>query len=478
MQLIGRQPAIAELERAYVSPRSALVSVVGRRRVGKTFLVNEAYAERIAFAVTGLQGASKTDQLRNFGLQLATTFGGDAREHAHADWLPALAALAEHLDKLLAADPVRRVVFFDELPWLASRKSKFLMAFGWFWNSWAASRRVVVVICGSAASWMIGKIIRAKGSLHNRITHRIALYPFTLAETEAFLRTAGVSLDRYQIALLYMATGGVPFYLEQVRAGESAAQAIDRLLFRSSGPLRGEFDVLYAALFDNAAAHTAIVRALAANTGGLTRTEVLAKAGLPTGGTSTRYLEELVLSGFVAASPPFAGKKRNLLYRLIDEYSAFYLKFVEGAVAVGAGHFLQVAATPSYRSWAGLAFERLAMRHVDQLKAALGIAAVYTQVASYVARGSDERPGVQIDLLIDRADRAISLVEAKFYDEEYVVTKAYAEQLRRKRGRFREYTGTKKQLFWVLLTAFGLRQNRHSTGLVDTVLTLDALFGD
>ncbi len=474
--LIGRKEARAELERAFDSPGAALVSVVGRRRVGKTFLVRQTFAERLAFTVTGIQNAPKRTQLQNFAEQLRITFHPDEAVPAFSDWITAMAALARSLDVALAERPEGRVVFFDELPWLASRKSGFLQGFGWFWNSYAETRGLVVVICGSAAAWMIRKVVRDRGSLHNRITHRIALYPFTLHETELFLQSRQVHLDRYQQLLLYIALGGVPFYLEQVRPGESAVQAIDRLLFGVLAPLAEEFHLLYASLFDNSEDHVDIVRALATKRRGLTRSEIVAASGQRSGGTLTRHLEELELSGFVATSYPFAKRSKDVLYRLIDEYSAFYLKYLDGTRQHESGTFLQIASSPSFVSWAGFAFEGVCLRHVRQMTQALGISGIYVATCSYLARANDTADGVQVDLLLDRADKAISLIEVKFAAEPYVVTKSYATELREKVSRFRVHTGTRKQLFLVLVAPYGLRQNQHSIGRVDAVVTMEELF--
>lgn len=475
-QLIGREAARTELERAYDAEEAALVSVIGRRRVGKTFLVRETFAERVAFAVTGIQNASKRTQLDNFGEQLRRTFPEADSPTPHDSWLSALAALADQLETTFARRPEVRVVFFDELPWLASPKSGFLEGFAWFWNSWALRRRVVVIICGSAAAWMIRKVVRARGSLHNRITHRIALYPFSLYETELFFRSRGVALSRYQQLLVYLALGGVPFYLEQVRPGESAVQAIDRLLFGRHAPLAEEFRILYASLFDDSEDHVRIVRQLAAKRRGLTRTEIVTATRLQSGGTLTRRLEELELSGFIEATRPFGKRRKDVLYRLIDEYSIFYLKYLDGATRQAEGAFVQLAATPSFASWAGFSFEGICLRHIGQIKRALGIAGMHVVCSGYSAAGNKEVGGVQVDILLDRADGAISLLEAKFSAEPFVVTKAYAAALREKVARFRLHSGTRKQLFMVLVAPYGLRQNEHSLGLVDGVVTADELF--
>ena len=474
--LIGRLSAKQVLAQAYTSPEASLVSVVGRRRIGKTFLVKQVYAEALHFTVTGIAGATKADQLTNFALRIESAFGAPPGSVRYGDWLQALADLTRRLDATAFGEGEPRVaVFFDELPWLASRRSGFLQAFSWFWNSWAVDRDIVVVICGSAASWMVKKVVRDRGGLHNRITHRIRLEPFTLAEVRAFAEARGLVDDPYQLVQLYMALGGVPFYLNQVQPGESAQQAIDRLLFAAAAPLEGEFQRLYASLFESADKHVAVVRALASKQLGLRRGELAKLAGISSSGTLTRVLEELELSGFVYRTVPFGKKRKDALYRLVDEYTRFYLAFVEGHRA-GTQRFTDLATRPRYRAWAGYAFENVALRHERQLRAALGIGGIHAVASSYVARASEVADGVQVDLLFDRADRTVTLVEAKYTEEHFVMTKAYAAALREKRSRFRLHTGTRKHVQVAMVTTFGVRGGA-AAGVVDAVLEVSELMG-
>ncbi len=321
---------------------------------------------------------------------------------------------------------------------------------------------------------MIRRVVRDKGSLHNRITHRITQRPFTLPQVGLFLDARGIAADPRQRLELYMAIGGVPFYLDLLAPGLSAQQNLQRLLFDEDAPLRTEFDLLYGSLFTQSERHVAVVRALAKRHVGRTRAEVEALTGLPSGGGLTKVLEELELSGFVDRSYPFARKRKHTLYRLIDEYSAFYLKFVEGS-RPGANVFYGIAASPGYRSWSGFAFERVCLRNVDAVLRALGISGIAVSAASYVARATDRAGGVQVDLLLDRADNAVSIVEAKYADDDYAITKAYAAELREKVRRFRKHTRTRKQVFVALVTTYGLRQNPHSVGLIDRLVTLKQL---
>ena len=473
---IGREKAVQTLETALAYRQSVLVSVIGRRRVGKTYLIRHQLDGHIVFSISGLQHADLKTQLANFELQLTSHFGAPKKKREIKDWLSAFAALAQSVDVQSATSEKRPVIFFDELPWLATRRSKFLQAFSWFWNSWAAFRTtpVVVVICGSAASWMIKKVVRDKGGLHNRITHRIFLKPFTLYETALYLEKLRAVSDKYQQLLLYMALGGVPYYLEQVLPGESAIQAIQRLVFDENAPLRSEFQLLYASLFEHADRHIQLVRLLSAKHQGYTRKEIVAKSEVSNGGGLTRILEELTLSGFIESDIPFTSSSRATRYRLIDEYSAFYLKFVEPA-RQSRIDYINLSQQQSYRSWSGFAFERVCRKHTIQIQRALGLAGVFCKPYTYMHQGNDDAAGVQIDLLLDRADQSISLIETKFSSDSYQVTKDYANQLRQKKSRFRVHTKTKKHLWMVMLTTYGI-EGGNAVGIVDTSLTMDVIF--
>lgn len=470
-RIIGRKSAIQELERAYASKQSALVSVIGRRRIGKTFLISEVYSDRLAFTVTGIQGANKTRQLNNFSFELKAAFQLSGPPEIFTDWLTAFVKLSELLDQRFRANDRKPVIFIDELPWMSSRRSGFLQAFGWFWNSWAVKRDVVIVICGSAASWMIKKVVHAKGSLHNRITNRIHLKPFSLGETALFLSYRNVLKDSYQQLLAYMAVGGVPYYLEQFRENESAVQGIQRLFFDEGAPLVSEFKLLYTSLFAEAELHIAVIKALFQKHSGLLRSEISTKSNVKSGGQLTRILEELEVSGFIQREAPFGKRKQLSLYRLVDEYSLFYLQFVDGKNVVGPNAFSHLFQSSTFKSWSGFSFEAVCWRHVAQIKKALGISGMYVQVGSYVSKTTLNENGVQIDLVLDRSDQAITLLEMKFSTELFTVSKSYAANLKEKVRLFRLHSKTKKQIFLVLVTTHGMKSNDHSIGLIDGVIT-------
>lgn len=468
--IIGREAEkvmLAELEKAVATD---MLAVTGRRRVGKTWLIKTFFESRMHFEFSGVLNASNPDQLKSFSKALAARTGKKNMAVPH-NWLDAFSLLASWLEK---AGPRRKlIVFIDELPWLDNHKSGFLAGLEWFWNSWAYGRNILLIVCGSAASWMRSKIINNRGGLHNRVTKRMHLQPFTLTETEAYLKQKGVVLSRYDILHCYMALGGIPHYLKEIRKGESAAQNINRICFEKNGLLVNEFENLYHALFTDARQHISIIQALASKQKGLSRGEILAISKLKDGGTFTKLLEELEQSDFISVNYPYGKVKKEALYRLVDEFSLFYLKFIYKKKNV---NWQQLSVTPAYKIWSGYAFENICFKHINKIKAALGIAAVYTEQSSFYYKGSTNEPGTQIDLLIDRNDNVINICEAKFYDKAFSLDKKYAADLRETMRIFKERSKTRKSLFLTFITSFGLVQNINSVGFVQQEVTMESLF--
>ncbi len=472
--LTGREAEIAILQKAYQSDEPEMVAVVGRRRVGKTFLVRACYAGKIDFEMTGIKGGKTAAQLQHFTSRLNLHAQPTEPFRQPHNWQAAFDMLIAWLGKREKAE--KAVVFFDELPWLAGKRSDFIQAFGLFWNSWASQQNIVVVICGSAASWMISHIMKDKGGLHNRITRRILLKPFNLYETEIYLQSKGIRLSRYHLLQVYMAMGGIPHYLKEIESGKSAVEIIDQVCFSEQGLLREEFDELYSALFDNAQYHIQIVRALATTWQGMSRLEIAQKTGISDGGNLSKYLQELTNSGFTSTYFAFGKKKKELRLRLTDEYSLFYLQFMENNRNEGEGTWQRLSQLQQWKSWSGYAFESICLKHIPQIKKALGITGIYSEASNFYSKNSPLGRGVQIDLLIDRNDKAINLFELKFYAEPFVVKKDQADEIRLKKAIFKDVTGTNKQVFYVLLTTFPIIQNEHSLDVFDKVLDMDCLF--
>ena len=472
-QFVGRTKELGLLAQIDQSYQSEFIAVYGRRRVGKTLLIRHHYKNRIAFQLTALARTSSTeDQLLNFHLTFDELANAKKFDDPPKNWLYAFHRLKAYLSSLQTD---KKVVFIDELPWLDTEESNFIQALEHFWNSWASARNdIILVVCGSAASWMINKLINNHGGLHNRITARIQLYPFDLKETEELLKIKNPTIDRYQIIQLYMVMGGIPFYLSGVNTAESATQSIDRLCFSQNGLLRLEFNNLYSALFKNAEQHIKIVRALATKAKGLTRSKIIQITKLSNGGGTTKILEELEQSGFIRRYTSFEKQKKNSLFQLVDFYTLFYLRFIEPSNPLDNNIWLTAIDHPRYRAWSGYAYEQICLYHTQAIKKALGILGIQAQIFSW--RSNKDKDNAQIDLIIDRRDHVINICEIKFATAPYLITKSYAANLRNKIAVFKEETGTRKAIYLTLITTYGLKNNTYLHSLIQNDLTMDIFF--
>jgi len=472
-EIIGRKKELSALKSLLASKKSEFVAVYGRRRVGKTYLIRSAFDEQFSFQVTALGNAKLAQQLTNFHIALQKVYPPIENNPAK-DWFTAFQQLVGYIENV---KDTRKILFFDELPWFDTHGSGFIQALEHFWNSWASARNdIVLIVCGSAASWMINKLINNRAGLYNRITRRIKLVPFTLSECELFLQSKHSVLDRYQIIQLYMVFGGIPFYWDEVAPGKSAVQNIDDICFSDNGLLRNEYPNLFQSLFRDYQKHEDIIKALTQKAKGITRDEIIDSTGLPNAGSTTRLLLELEESGFIRKYAPFGKKQRNSLYQLVDPYSLFYLQFIKDNVQMDQTNWLTYIDSPEYRAWSGYAFEQVALYHLPQIKHALGISGVQTSVSSW--RNTSKDHSAQIDLVIDRRDQVINLCEMKYSINPFPIDKRYAEELRNKIGVFRQETNTRKSVFLTMITTFGLKTNSYSAGLVQNNLRMDVLFKD
>ena len=481
-KIIGREAEKEVLKKALLSAEPEFIAIYGRRRVGKTHLVREFFDKKICFETTGIHDVVLKDQLENFSRSLGKATGLEIRIQKPTSWLEAF----DQLETFLESPPMqkktgKKIVFLDELPWLNTPRSGFLSAIEHFWNTYGSRKsNLILIVCGSAASWMIKNIVRSKGGLHNRITRQIRLIPFTLSETEKFLESRKVKLTRYQIIEIYMVMGGVPFYLMQVEPGLSVAQIIDNVCFTNQGLLRHEYENLYRSLFAASDQHMKIVALLAGKRKGLSRNEILQSLGMISGGTASNLLDELEISGFIEACVPYGKKTKDALFRLTDEYTLFYFKWLKelGKRSLGKGSWLLKQNDPGRRAWAGFAFENICLKHTGQIKHALGIAMVDSSEFpwQYKPSADSDLPGAQIDLLIDRRDMVINLCELKFSESEFIINKRYAKDLRRKMEVFKEISRTRKSVFLTFVTTFGVVNNAHSRELVVQSLTIEDLF--
>lgn len=475
-KIIGRKQEIRILQRLHQSTKAEFLAIYGRRRIGKTFLVHQFFKDLgVYFEVTGTRKASKTEQLTNFYREFVALFKQETEaQKVPKTWDEAFHQLKEAISLIPHSQKV--ILFFDELPWLASPKSGFLNALDYFWNRHASRMpNVLLIVCGSAASWMIKKVINDRGGLHGRLSAEIRLQPFSLEEVEEFLQAHHIHLTHKQIVEIYMVAGGVPKYLTYIERGQSSAQVINALCFMPQSPLLQEFHKLYDSLFEDAQKHVKIVRLLGEHRYGMRQQELLQAAGLSVGGRSQELLEELEVSGFIVRAPHFGRRAKERSCRLVDEYSLFYLTWIDAVKhnllrGTDRDYWSKLHMTPSWHTWAGYAFETICLQHIRKIKEALEIGGVSTSESHWRCSGAE------IDLVIDRADQCINLCEMKFYSDVYTMTRKDAEDLERKKRLFYETTKTKKAVFITLITPYGADENEYYLRIVDNQINLEALF--
>lgn len=470
--LVGRKKEAKLLKDVLQDECSHFVAVYGRRRIGKTFLIRESFGYRFTFQHAGLSEGGMKEQLFAFTSSLKDA--GYQFAKRPTNWLEAFEGLKELVRQ---SKESRKVIFLDELSWMDTQKSDLMVALENFWNSFASARKdIVLIVCASATSWMLSKVIHNKGGLYNRLTEQIHLQTFSLKECEEYVQMAGLSMNRNQILQYYMIFGGVPYYWGFLKKGLSLSQNIDEVLFAKDAPLKDEFRYLYASVFRHPEPYVKIIETLGMKKVGMTREELIAASGIPNSGDLTVKLEELESCGFIRRYYAFGMKKKNAVYQLIDCFTLFHFKFLKN-VPTDTHFWTNQINTPSVNTWMGLAFERVCMEHIDQIKIKLGIAGVLTEVNSWYCKVDAEKGvfGSQIDLLITRRDQVINLCEMKYSGSDYTITEKVDRSIRNKIHDFVLLTGTKYAIHPTLITTYGLVENTYAD-YIQSVITLDDLF--
>ncbi len=477
--IIGREKEIKELKKYMASDQSEFIAIYGRRRVGKTFLVKELMEGRFTFRMTGKENAPLKDQLINFSYAMDNFFQDD---RVPKNWSEAFRMLSKHIEQLGGGI---KIIFIDELPWFATAKSRFLSALEHFWNDWAYYRNdIKLIVCGSATSWMLKKLINSRGGLHNRVTHKMLISPFTLEEMERYFHSKGFSYERPEMIDCYLAVGGVAYYLSLFNSEKSVAENINELCFTKGGEMTDEFDRLFDSLFKKPDKYVAIIEALGSARKGMTRMDIISKAKLLNNGNVTKMLKELEACDFIRSYYPFGRLKKEKMYQLTDQFTLFYLHFMKAQATHGKNYWLHMIGTPEYAAWSGYAFETVCLHHLDQIVEALGISGVLYSPCSWAYRPSeaiiedsaadeDLKRGGQIDLLIDRKDKTISICEMKYSGTQYEITKAYANYVDQRLRTFRKVTKTRKSFSIVYITPFGLVSNMYARKVNKQVIADD-----
>lgn len=463
--MVGRHNEKKQLLRAFESENSEFVAIYGRRRVGKTFLVRETFGGGFVFQHSGLKKKSTVIQLDRFRESLV--------EHGYEEcpelknWYKAFDALKVVVKR---SGERKKVVFIDEMPWMDRPNSNFVSALENFWNGWASARKdVLLIVCGSASSWILRKVVHNKEGLHNRVTYRIPLKQFCLSECEEYANSLGLEMTRPQILECYMVLGGIPYYWHYLERGLSVAQNIDELFFAGNDKLENEFEELYESLFQSPQPYVKVVEALAKKKSGLLRDEVVSESGLADSGKLTEILKDLERCGFIRRYVPMGRISRGSIYQLIDNFTLFYYQYVLPNHGRDRHYWTKKLSSPVHSTWAGLAFERVCLEHVEQMKEALRIGAVLTNEYAW------RNPSAQIDLLIDRADGIINVCEMKYSGSEYALDEKDDEAMRNRRQQLKVETGTRKAMHSTFVTVYGVKENAYSRN-VQSFVSLKDLF--
>lgn len=472
MGIIGRKKELLALDTIMNSTHAEFVAVFGRRRIGKTYLIKKYFNNKFAFYATGIANAKLRDELGAFNLSLLEY--GSQDKSVPKDWFEAF----ERLKSIIKSERVYRdpaggkiVIFLDELPWFASPRSNFKAALDFFWNGFASEiSDLVLIVCGSATSWIIDNLLSDRGGFHNRITRQIHLAPFSLRECADYYKDMGFEISNQDLFLSYMVFGGVPYYMSLADRRLSLMQNIDELCFNEYGQLHYEYDRLFSSLFKKAEKHIEIIKELSKRRGGFTRKELAEKNSIGDGEPLTKALEELVQCGFVRKYRDFTKEKSGFIFQLIDPFTLFSLNFIKNSRVESWKTYID---TPKYYSWCGYSFELLVLLHTGEIKRALGISGI--EAAAFAWKSKNTAPGAQIDLLVDRADNVINICEIKYSKEPFVIDSNYEKQLTNKLEVFRNETNTKKALHLTFITVNGLKHNAYS-GIVVNEISAGELF--
>lgn len=469
--MIGRESEISVLKEAFNSGRSEFIAIYGRRRVGKTYLVRETLGNKFSFSYSGIADVSAKVQLQNF--HNALSLHGYTKSRVPSNWIDAFYDLSCYLSSLPEG---KKVVFLDELPWMDGPKSSFLPAFENFWNGWASARKdILLIICGSATSWIVKKIFHNKGGLHNRLSDRIYLKPFTLRECEKYAQSEKLGMSRQIVLEAYMVFGGVPYYWSMLKRGMSLSQNINSLFFSRDANLKDEFKELYSSLFKNPEPYMAIITALGKKRTGMTRDEIIKEASLPDTGRIKTYLDDLESCGFIRRYNQLGAKIKNTVFQLIDNFTLFHFKFLSDKAINDEGYWSKIQNSPIFYNWSGYAFERVCLLHSNLIKRALGIEGVLTSEYSWRTPPKDGMSGAEIDLLIDRNDKAINIIEMKYVKAKFTIDGKYMDVLLNTVSRLRDVTKTSKSIFLTMLTSGGLSANGYSQE-IDKSFDMSILF--
>ena len=493
--MIGRKKEIKLLNEICDLEESSLVAIYGRRRIGKTYLVNHMFKKYrqdcLFFEFTGAYDGDKRGQIDNFIDQVYEWFYVEPSFEIKS-WSDAFRFLKRTIDKeIKKRDSNEKViVFLDEVPWIdRSNKGGFLSALGYFWNTWCEPREnVVLILCGSNSSWIRDKILKnARGSLYQRVTHQISMYPFDLKETKAYLlEQKGFMIDNKTVTDIYMIFGGVAKYLSFLNPNESSAENIDRVFFSIHGSMYREYDELFSSLFaDKSDYYKSVIELLCTRRSGFSLSDISKAFNEKLGGKLRLAIAELEECGFIKGLSKYGNSVRGVNYMIVDPYILFHHKWIKGfsrndIATLPNNYWLHKSSSQSYAVWSGYAFEIVVMVNIRLYLNAIGRLGFFSGVYhwQHMAKSEDEQ-GAQIDMVVNYGNNIFDILECKYYNSEYVISKEYAKNIKNKLSMFKKYglySKQKSELRLVFLTSYGVKMNAEAHSLNISRVCLDDLF--
>jgi AAA+ ATPase superfamily predicted ATPase len=408
MDFIGRNSELARLDRFLRSPQPRIAVIYGRRRIGKSMLIQQALQGTSPLFFEALEERSTRDQLNHFMFQLQHLTGHQAGRPRR--WTEALL----QLNQVLEVRP--RPLVFDEFQWMANYRHELVSELKYVWDHFLSKRSgQKLILCGSIASFMVEKVLKSS-ALYGRIETELEVPAFKLIETQRMLPGKGFD----EIVQAHLLTGGVPKYLELMRDYPSVQLALQDLAFKPDGYFTTEYQRIFASHFGRNPDFEAIIRALAARPLGLMREELAQTAKITPGGRLSEHLRDLESAGFMSAETPFHRglESRQIKYFLCDAYLRFYFAFIRPNLKkIRAGQGANILAglfgNSAMQAWMGRSFEYLCLQHALEISRIVGFSAVDFKMGPYFSPARRGTPGVQVDLVFDRADNVLTVCEMK-----------------------------------------------------------------
>ena len=470
MEFIGRKYEIDQLL-SWDKKESKLTVVYGRRRVGKTRLVEEVVKKEQIYKFEGVEGQKEYEGQREFLNQYAINFSMPEMQLFKTDsWSAIFLLLSKKLGK------VPCVLFFDEFQWMGDEGKNIVSHIKYAWdNYFLKNNRVHLVLCGSVSSFMVKQVIRSK-ALYGRINLEINLKPLHIQTIIPVFKKERSLLELIE---MYMVTGGIPQYLKMFNLNKSILLNLLDLCFLPNGYLVNEFDRIFISHFGRNVHYRNIIESLI-HTKIMDKNQIAKKCRIERGGRLSEYMDNLEIAGFIEKYPNLGQNnvKRNCRYRIADFYLHFYITFIYPQLRriensnrrnISIVHFLPQT---KYSSWQGLAFERICLRHKDYIAQKLGFGAIRYDAGSWYSLKNDSN-NAQIDLAYIRADKVISICEIKYTSTP--VGKDVMSNFQKKENVFpnkKRYTVER-----VLISACGITESLKNEGYFHKVLTAEELFG-